>query len=228
MKRYININQEQLLELCPNITLQEATVFDYLFYICATKNDKIVRIERNNEYFTWVDLASLLDNLPIMKLKSTSSISDIIKSIKDQKLIKTINLPQDGKNKLYIKLTDLTETLFATANGAIRPGERDHSPQRMYSNNIDSIYNNIYMSFKELINKESRLTDSAKTKIKLRLKSYSEEELRRAMTNFSNNQWWMEHNAGRGVAWFFHSDDRIDQFLSLNSTKVESGRSIIR
>ena len=33
--------------------------------------------------------------------------------------------------------------------------------------------------------------------------------------NFSRDNWWMTHNAHRGVAWFFNSEDRIDQFLNL-------------
>jgi len=75
--------------------------------------------------------------------------------------------------------------------------------------------NNIYMSFKEKINNKSKLTNSAKNKIKVRLKTYSEDELLTAIANFSKDTWWMEHNAQRGVAWFFHTDDRIDQFLNI-------------
>lgn len=77
----------------------------------------------------------------------------------------------------------------------------------------------IYARYKEKIHQESRLTNGAKVKIKLRLKTYKNEELIRAIDNFSENKWWMENNSFRGVAWFFHSDERIDQFLTLRPNK---------
>lgn len=73
----------------------------------------------------------------------------------------------------------------------------------------------IYSYYQQRINPRSRLTDKAKEKIRVRLRSFSEDELKKAIDNFASDSWWMEHNAFRGVAWFFHSDDRIDQFLNL-------------
>ena len=73
----------------------------------------------------------------------------------------------------------------------------------------------IYISFKKLINPNSKLTDKAKIKIKARLKTYSEQELVKAMENFSKDSWWMEHNSNRGVAWFLHTDERIDGLINL-------------
>lgn len=75
---------------------------------------------------------------------------------------------------------------------------------------IQSLYN----SYKELVNKEARLTDKAVVKIKTRLKTFSLEDLISSLKKFSSNDWQMEHNAGRGIAWFFDSDDRIDSFLA--------------
>lgn len=73
----------------------------------------------------------------------------------------------------------------------------------------------IYNFYQLKINKLSKLTDQAKLKIKARLKVYSVEELKSAIDKFSQDKWWMENNSHRGVAWFFHSDDRIDQFINL-------------
>ena len=44
-------------------------------------------------------------------------------------------------------------------------------------------------------------------------------------SNFSQEDWWMENNSHRGLAWFFHSDDRIDQFINL---KVNIKKTITR
>jgi len=73
----------------------------------------------------------------------------------------------------------------------------------------------IYSSYKNLINPNSRLTKAGREKIRVRLKTYSVAELIKAMTNFSQDSWWMEHNSSRGVAWFFHNDERIDQLINL-------------
>lgn len=75
------------------------------------------------------------------------------------------------------------------------------------------------------INAKSRLTDSAKLKIRKRLESYTEAELTKAMENFGRDTWHMQHNSHRGVAWLFHSDDRIDQFLNLKPRAEQNGNA---
>ena len=82
----------------------------------------------------------------------------------------------------------------------------------------------IYSSYKSLINPNSRLTPASREKIRVRLKTYSVDELIKAMTNFSQDDWWMEHNASRGVAWFFHNDERIDQLLNLKPKRSTSAK----
>jgi len=79
----------------------------------------------------------------------------------------------------------------------------------------------IYSSYKSLINSNSRLTPAGREKIRVRLKTYSVAELVKAMTNFSQDSWWMEHNASRGVAWFFANDERIDALINLQPRKRE-------
>ena len=73
----------------------------------------------------------------------------------------------------------------------------------------------IFSWYKEKVAKNSRLTDSAKDKIKSRLKVWSEDDLVKAIVNFSKDSWWMENNSSRGIAWFFHTDDRIDGFVNM-------------
>ncbi len=92
----------------------------------------------------------------------------------------------------------------------------------IYNNiNKDNIYMPIYNFYQEKINQKSKLTEQAKKKIKARLKVYSIEELKEAMVKFSQEDWWMKNNSHRGVAWFFHSDDRIDQFLNFKEITLE-------
>ncbi len=70
-------------------------------------------------------------------------------------------------------------------------------------------------AYRQNIHPGACLTDGARTKIQTRLKTYSPDDLDRAIQNFARAPWWMEHNAHRGMAWFFHTDDRIEQFLNL-------------
>lgn len=87
-------------------------------------------------------------------------------------------------------------------------------------NNIESTVLNIYALYQEKINKNSKLLDKAKDKIKARLKVYSLEDLKKAIDNFSADGWWMKNNAHRGVAWFFHSDERIEQLMNMKPRAV--------
>ena len=73
----------------------------------------------------------------------------------------------------------------------------------------------LHDAYMTLINQRARMTEGAKRKIRKRLVNYSITDLYNAIENFSRDGWWMEHNAHRGIAWFFHSDDRIEQFLNL-------------
>lgn len=89
---------------------------------------------------------------------------------------------------------------------------------------VENVKNNIYIGevvsrYTDKINSQSKLTDKARDKISTRLKTYSKEDLFRAIDNFSNDSWWMQNNAHRGIAWFFHSDDRIEQFLLFETKK---------
>lgn len=97
------------------------------------------------------------------------------------------------------------------SSGGVKSTQTIDNNNTIDNNTIDQIYD----SYSEHINEKSRLTSSAKKKIEARLKEYSPEDLKLAITNFSRSNWWMTHNAHRGVAWFFHSEDRIDQFLNL-------------
>jgi len=77
--------------------------------------------------------------------------------------------------------------------------------------NIDTVYS----AYKEKVNSKSLLTKKSKEKINTRLKLFSAEQLLQAIDNFSKSKWWMKHNSHRGVAWFFHTDERIDGFINL-------------
>ena len=69
--------------------------------------------------------------------------------------------------------------------------------------------------YKSKINPGSILTEKAKDKIETRLRTWSVDDLKKAIENFSKDGWWMENNSTRGIAWFFHTDDRIDSLINM-------------
>lgn len=73
----------------------------------------------------------------------------------------------------------------------------------------------VYYNLK--INPKAKLLDKAKDKIKARLKNFSVEDIKRAMDNFSCDDWKMKNVADKGIAWFCHSDERIEQYINLKS-----------
>jgi len=105
-------------------------------------------------------------------------------------------------------------------------GKRKDTNKNNKNDNNDK-KNIIYATFKKLINPNSKLTDKARQKIKARLKTFSEHEILKAMENFSKDSWWMEHNANRGVAWFFHTDERIDQLINLKPKQIKSEDDVV-
>ena len=66
--------------------------------------------------------------------------------------------------------------------------------------------------FRATIDTGTRLTEKAQTKINARLQTYSVDELKGAVEEWKNDRWQMEHNGQRGMAWFFATDDRIEQW----------------
>jgi hypothetical protein len=75
--------------------------------------------------------------------------------------------------------------------------------------------NTITDHYHQHINPKSRATPNAKAKIKTRLETFSVTELLQAIDKFTADSWQMANNAHRGIAWFCHTDDRIDHYVNL-------------
>ena len=97
----------------------------------------------------------------------------------------------------------------------------------MSSKEILKDMKSIVAHYHERINSSSRLVGEAKVNIFARLKTYDLKSLTLAIDKFSSDEWWMEKNSGRGIAWFFKSDDRIEQFLNLNQPKEAHTSSLV-
>jgi len=83
----------------------------------------------------------------------------------------------------------------------------------------------IFEHYGKKINSKSKLTKSAIQKITTRLRTFSVEELTTAIDKFCKDDWWVEKNSRRGVAWFFNNDDRIDQFLNMEPGRFDDSQN---
>ncbi len=72
-----------------------------------------------------------------------------------------------------------------------------------------------FEAYRSAIQPRARFLPAARDKIKRRLQTYTIDELLQAVSNFAADAWYMQHNAHRGAAWFYHSDDRIEQYINL-------------
>lgn len=155
------------------------------------------------------------------------SVENIIKELEKAGYIQREIIREDGKNvirKIYI----LSKNLIATTpsdSGEVNAIGRGDTPSdsgfALLDKSLDKRIEiqSIKDAYAYRINKNSRLTEGAKTKIKARLKTYTLEELTKAIEKFSQDEWWMEKNSHQGLEWFFRSDAQIDKFLNLKTVK---------
>lgn len=140
-----------------------------------------------------------------LSVKSGNGIPDFTEPIPDNKPYKNTDTPcvTSEPEKEIKTINEKTGTKPSTVNR----GTKD-------------VENEIFEMYKKKIQPKARTLPGAR--IGNRLKTFSKEDILKAIDNFSNNQWWMTHNAFRGPTWFFNSDDRMQQFLDMPTDRVQS------
>lgn len=122
MKYNININQLALNEIAPNLKIVDAAILDYLIVICNSKSEKVEeqRIKEKGETWTWVDMGSLLKDMPLLDLSSRSSLTPRFKKIAENGFIHLKKKRVSGHERLFVKLDRLVESLFVKLDGPVR------------------------------------------------------------------------------------------------------------
>lgn len=125
MKYNINLNQKMLIELSPEITLSEAVILDYLYFICNSLNEKIQK--QRVDGYTWINYKTLLEDLPLLKGRTTTTLTSKINNLEKFGYIKTkIVSTETGKYK-YIKLQNKIDLIyFSPHDSAIRKTKLGH------------------------------------------------------------------------------------------------------
>ena len=114
MKYNININQKALSELSDDMDVLDASILVYINDICGSGSEKIHSRrfkDENGIFWTWVDLQTLCDDMPLLRIGSRSAISNRIKRIEKNGFISTLIRMVDRHSRLFIKLNDKVDNL---------------------------------------------------------------------------------------------------------------------
>lgn len=109
MKYNININQAVLADT--NLDFVEAAILDYVYFICSSVNQKIEkqRITDDLGIWTWVDYASLIEDMPLLRIKDKAALTRRMHKLQKEGFIQV----KHGKGyKLYILLTEKVDSLY--------------------------------------------------------------------------------------------------------------------
>jgi len=216
MKYGLSLNARNFYKQCKQ-DIYNCLILDYLRDICINQHPNVIdkRLIEDKLIWTWIDYAHLIKEIPYLtRIKSKSSISKIIKDLKD---VDYIDIKRGIGNRVYVRILQKTDSLIFSSklnseeNIIEKIDEKKQIKPETKKDEIQKIFD-IYV---EKILPGSRLTKNAKDKIRTRLNEFSLEEILQGVDNFSNDSWWMEHNAKRGITWFFYSEDRIEQFRNL-------------
>ncbi len=119
MKFFININQEKLIELAPEARLTDGAVMDYVYWLCSSPSQEVenCRIIFNGEKYTWVNYDWLIQDMPLLKGKSKSTLTPVFKRLEKWGFIKTHQIASGRK---HVHLVDKADLLFRNQNSPIR------------------------------------------------------------------------------------------------------------
>ena len=120
MKYNIYINQYKLSEN-KQVTIQECAVIDWLYTMFGTTSEKVVN--KRAEGWTWVSLTHLMEDMPLLRIKTNSGASKLINKIKSLGYITTRT--DRKERKLYAKPTEKMKDLYFSnpAKGQVRKDE---------------------------------------------------------------------------------------------------------
>ena len=119
MKYTIYINQKELSKT--DFDLVDGAILDYLYFICNSKNEKIEE-QRINGY-TWVDYSKIIDDNPLLRIKSKGALSKRVKQMEESGFIKLNEIRKNGHKLKYFALTKKSDSLFTQTLDPIHQNE---------------------------------------------------------------------------------------------------------
>jgi len=142
MKYNFTIYQKGFLDTNSKITLKEMAIMSWLRDICAISNEKMVRKEVDNTYYTWVNYDWLIQDLPCLKIKSKGTLTKILQNLKKYGFI-LIDLQTKATIgfKTFISITKKGAIAMDTKQflDSPFPQEKDKQPPISSSERTDSL-----------------------------------------------------------------------------------------
>lgn len=107
MKFNIYINQYKLIEN-KDVSIQEAAVIDWLYTMFGSTSEKMTK--KRIEGWTWVSLPYLIEDMPLLRIRTNSGAAKLVRKIKSMGFITT--RIDRKERKLYAKPTQKMRDLY--------------------------------------------------------------------------------------------------------------------
>ena len=105
MKYHISINQAQAAKICPDLDFNDLAIYDFIKSFATSGN--CTTIYDGGKVYYWVSHAAIMDELPLLHIKSKTGI------------IARINkLVSAGILEKYVKCSDLGKSFYTFGSGA--------------------------------------------------------------------------------------------------------------
>ena len=124
MKYNIYINQKVLAKT--TLDLADATILDYLYFLCGSVSPKVEK--QRVDGFTWADYGMIIDDNPMLRIKSRGAITRRIQKLKDAGFIETLEKRRNGHKFIYVRMKPLIDTLFTDMNRSQEPIHEKENP----------------------------------------------------------------------------------------------------
>ena len=111
MNNNIYIDQKALSKH-KGVDLKDAAILDYLYIICNSRNEKIARYS-DQEGYNWVSYKKIMDDNPLLGIKSRNAITPRIHKLEKAGFIKTKLSQKNGVKRLSIKLTTEIDSVIS-------------------------------------------------------------------------------------------------------------------
>jgi DNA-binding MarR family transcriptional regulator len=146
MRYKIEINLLALSQLKSKISLDEAVLLDYLYWLCSSPSDEVemmrcYKSSKNDDIFdkrfTWFDYGFYIKETPILRGKTKGTITPKITNLEKEGFIETM-LGDDCKK--YVRLLPKCDSLFRNLNTPVQ--KTKHPPFRKLNIDNNTIVDN--------------------------------------------------------------------------------------
>lgn len=120
MKYTIVINQKALTEIAPDLDLVDCAILDYLYHLCGSPSEAIVKQRVTNDAgtWTWVNYAHLMADMPLLRIKSGGALSRRLQKLEASGFLTSMK----GKGfRLYVRLLPFIESAFTESKASVAP-----------------------------------------------------------------------------------------------------------